>query len=62
MEWISVESPEDIMIQGEEILIWDGCDFHIDYVDVCPEYGHAYMANGTEPTHYAKLKQPKDAK
>lgn len=28
---IKVDSPEEIGIVGEEILVWDGCDWSIDY-------------------------------
>ena len=57
-EWISIESVEDISTVGTEILVWDGCEHHIDYVDVEIEYGAHYMANGTEPTHYMELPEP----
>ncbi|NOH26203.1 hypothetical protein F0267_25900 [Vibrio coralliilyticus] len=50
-----VDSPEDIDVIGEEILCFDGCDWVIDYVDVCPEWGHHYMANGTEIKAWCRL-------
>jgi hypothetical protein len=45
-----IDSPEDIESNyvGVDILVWDGCDWHIDYVDFCPDTGTYYMANGTE--------------
>jgi len=57
MKWVKFESPEDIQTDAE-VLVYDGCDYHIDYVDVCADSGIFYMANGTEPTHYAILAQP----
>lgn len=54
-----VESIEDISVVGDEILVWDGCDWHIDYVEVCPEYGHHYMANGTEVEQWMPLPEPR---
>ncbi|WP_051560584.1 hypothetical protein [Marinobacterium jannaschii] len=59
-EWTAINIPEDIDIKGKEVLIWDGCDHHIDYVDICPESGTFYMANGTEPTHWKPLDRPQD--
>lgn len=56
--WISTETPEDIQIVGEEILVFDGCDHHIDYVEICAETGNYYMANDTQPTHWMPLTNP----
>jgi hypothetical protein len=56
--WIKTETPEDITIKGEEILVWDGCDHHIDYVDVCGDTGNFHMANGSSPTHWQPLSTP----
>ena len=58
MKMTEVESVEDIEIKGEEILVWDGCDFHIDYVECCVDTGDSYMANSTNPTHWMKLEAP----
>ncbi len=55
---IPIESIEDITTIGEEILIWDGCDYEIDYMDVCPDMGFNYMANGTEPVSWMPLIKP----
>ncbi|TOJ96080.1 hypothetical protein [Vibrio parahaemolyticus] len=52
---IKVDSPEEIGIVGEEILVWDGCDWSIDYVDCCPETGAYYMANNTDVEAYLPL-------
>ena len=52
---IFVDSPEDIHIKGQEILVWDGCDWSIDYVECCVDSGVDYMANGTEVVAYAEL-------
>ena len=57
-EWIGVDTIEDIEVVGEEILVFDGCDIEKDYVEVCPEYGVYYMANGTEPTHWMPMPLP----
>ena len=56
--WIEFDSIEDIDIKGEEILLWDGCDHHIDYVDVCADTGTFYFANGSSATHWAILTSP----
>ena len=57
-DWIEFETPEDIHIKGDEILLWDGCDYHIDYVEIDCDSGFYYMANGTEATHYKALTPP----
>lgn len=59
-DWIEIDTPEDIDPKGEEVLVWDGCDYHIDFVEVCADMGTFYMANGTEPTHYKELTPPKE--
>jgi len=51
---ISIDSPEDIQYFSE-ILIFDGCDFHIDYVEVDSETGNHYMANNTSPISWMHL-------
>ena len=53
-----IESTEDLPT-GINILIWDGCDFHLDYVDTDVDTGVNYMANNTEPLAYIAL--PYDA-
>lgn len=58
MEWIKIESVEDIAVKGEEVLVWDGCQCHIDFVEVCVDTGGFYMANNTEPTHWMPLPEP----
>lgn len=55
---IACRNPEDILLKGTEILVWDGCDYHIDYVEVDVESGAYYMANGAEPVSYMVLKEP----
>lgn len=55
---IKIDSPEDINPKSDDLLIWDGCQYHIDYVDFCPERGVQFMANGTEPVSYMELKEP----
>lgn len=50
--------PEDIDLKGEEILLWDGADYFIDYVDVDCDTGFFYLANGTEATHWKPLNPP----
>lgn len=52
---IEVDYPEDIEIKGEEILVWDGCDWAIDYVEHCPDTGVDYMANNTDVEAYLPL-------
>lgn len=59
--WLGIDTPEDISIAGEEILLWDGCEHHIDYVDCDVDTGASYMANGTEPTHWMPLPKPPEA-
>lgn len=54
-EWIEIDSIEDIAVVGDEILVWDGCECHIDYVEIDCDWGHSYMANGSEPTHWMPL-------
>lgn len=57
---IQIESPEDINPKLDELLIWDGCEYHIDHVEFCPDQGVQYMANGTEPVSYMELKEPEE--
>lgn len=56
-EWISVDTAEDMPI-GEEVLCWDGCQYHLDYADMDAESGAHYMANGTEVESYQLLTPP----
>lgn len=49
-----VECIYDIELVGQDILVWDGCQFHIDHVelsDACVPF----MANGTDPEMWAEL-------
>lgn len=56
--WIEIDSAEDVD-SDTEVLLWDGCDHSIDYVDVCAETGRCYFANGsTDITHYKHLTKP----
>ena len=57
-DWIEIDTPEDISPKGVEVLVWDGCDYAIDFVEVCVDTGTFYMANGTVPTHYKALTPP----
>jgi hypothetical protein len=50
-----VDSPEDIPLRHEDILCWDGCQWHIDYVDIDVDTGCQFMANGTEVRAYMPL-------
>ena len=40
---------------GVELLVWDGCDFHLDYVEICGDTGGKYFANKTSPVSYIQL-------
>ena len=51
-EPIKINSIEEITVIGREIFCWDGCWWSVDYVDVCPESGNYFMANGTEVTRW----------
>lgn len=44
--WIKVDHVEEIHIVGKEILIWDGCECAIEYVEVDVDTGFHYLANG----------------
>lgn len=59
-DWIKVDCIEDIELVGVDIVVWDGCDKHIDYVEISPDTGNYYMANGTGVTHYLNIKDPED--
>lgn len=57
-EWVEIDSAEDVQT-SDEILLWDGCDYHIDYAEYCPESGMWYFANLTSgATHYKLLISP----
>ncbi len=52
---VKVDSPEDIGIVGEEILVWDGTEWTVDYVECCADTGAYYMANHTDVEAYMPL-------
>jgi hypothetical protein len=57
-EWIEIDTPEDVDCDTE-VLLFDGCEFSIDYVDIDIEVGTAFFANGaTGITHYKLLDKP----
>ena len=58
--WIQFDYIEEIEIKGQDILLFDGEDFHIDYVDCESDYGAYFFANGTRATHWKKLEKPDD--
>ncbi len=59
MEWIEIESAEDVDCDCE-VLIYDGCDYYLDFVDIDTETGAVFFANGTsQATHYSRLSPPK---
>ncbi|UKA04459.1 hypothetical protein [Photobacterium damselae] len=49
-----IDSPEDID-SDEDILVHDGCDWHIDYVDIDVDDGCNFMANNTQPQAWMPL-------
>jgi hypothetical protein len=50
----SIESAEECPC-GVELLVWDGADYHTDYVDIEVNYGNKYFANGTQGIAYMVL-------
>lgn len=63
VEWVEIDTAEDVEKShvGDEIILWDGCDFAIDYVETEVEFGTSFFANGTEATHYLRgLKPPSE--
>ena len=57
---IPCETPEDIFdkVKDSEVLVWDGCQFHVDYVESDVDTGAFYMANGSEPIAWHPLVEP----
>lgn len=56
--WVEIDNPEDAPTDGN-LVLWDGCDLSVDYVENEVEFGTSFFANGTEATHYlAGLKTP----
>ncbi len=55
--WIAIDSAEDVECDTE-VLLWDGCEHRIDYVDIDVDTGVCYFANGGEATHYKLLDKP----
>ena len=53
-DFIAIETYEDCPVD-EELLVWTGDSFDIEYVDFCCEEGVNYPANGVEFTHYQEL-------
>lgn len=62
VEWVEIDSAEDVEneLDGNELILWDGCNFVIDYVETgVVAYGISFFANGTKATHYLRgLKPP----
>lgn len=59
MNWEKFLSAEDLYHDcDQEVLIWDGCEYHIDYVETDSEFGAFYMANDTQPEFYCRLTEP----
>ncbi len=58
LPWIKIDSAEDVRCD-HEVLLWDGCDFHLDYVEYDTETGTHFFSNGTEATHYVLITSPK---
>ena len=54
------EFPEEVdrNLLVEDVLVWDGCQVHIDYVEPEVDKGTYYWANGSETTHYMPLPKP----
>lgn len=51
-------SEDEIGFCDQQLLIWDGCDFSIDYLDVSPDTGSLYFANGSKPEKWELLIKP----
>jgi hypothetical protein len=49
--WVEIENPEDAPTDGD-LVLWDGCDLSVDYVENEVDFGTSFFANGTEATHY----------
>lgn len=63
VEWVEIDSAEDVenALVGDDLILWDGCNFAIDYVETEVEFGTSFFANGTEATHYLRgLKPPSE--
>jgi hypothetical protein len=61
VKWCKFESAEDLAHEVgtcEEVLIFDGCDYHIDYVETESEFGTYFMANETKPEFYCVMTYP----
>lgn len=53
VEWVEIDSAEDAPSDGD-LVLWDGCDLSIDYVETEVDFGTSFFANGTGVTHYLK--------
>lgn len=53
VEWVEIDNAEDAP-SDENLVLWDGCDLSVDYVESEVEFGTSFFANGTEATHYLK--------
>lgn len=63
VEWVEIGSAEDVesALVGDELILWDGCELAIDYVETEVDFGTSFFANGTEATHYLRgLKPPSE--
>ena len=64
VEWVEIGSAEDVESElvGDELILWDGCDFAIDYVEIEVDFGVSFFANVTEATHYLRGLNPPSEK
>lgn len=53
-EMIEIDTYEDCPCD-EDLLVWTGDSFAIEYVDMSADDGTYYPVNGTEFTHYIAL-------
>ena len=60
LEFQEMDTAEDIEC-GRDVMLFDGFDYSIDYVDIDADTGAYYFANGASHiTHYAYIKVNED--
>lgn len=57
LPWVKIDKADDVRCD-HEVLLWDGFDWHLDYVEYDEEMGAHFFSNGTEATHYMLITPP----
>ena len=60
-DWI--QCSERMPDNDDDVLVFDGCEVSIDYIDICIESGDEYFVNlGSDSTHWMPLPEMPEVK